>query len=100
MDLLVLGGDMGRDIGDVRSHGLHKVLIELGDEIVVALLAIGMRESMPRQGVNVPGVVEVDIAEAQCDGPAGFGEGRHEHVGTEGDGGGHGSLDMASAEAG
>lgn len=70
MYLLVLEWDVWRNIEYVRFHGVDKDGVELSDEIVVALLAIGMGEGVPWQSVNVPGVVEVDVAEAQGDGSA------------------------------
>ena len=83
MDLLLLKRDVRRDVEDVRFHGVHKNRIELGDKVVVALLAIGVREGIPRESVNVPCVIEVDVAEAQGYGTARLGECCDEHVGAE-----------------
>ena len=67
---MVLKRDVRRHIEYVRFHGVDKDGVELSDEIVVALLAIWVREGIPWQSVNVPGVIEIDVAEAQGDGSA------------------------------
>lgn len=48
--------------------------------------------------VNVPGVLQLYVREAQSDGTVGFGEERDEEVGAEGDGSGYGGLGDVNTE--
>ncbi len=80
----------------MRFESSKEVGVEGCDEVVVVLLLRGLRECGPGESVNVPGVVETDIGEAQGYCAPGFGEEGHEEVGAEGDGCGDGGLWMLS----
>ncbi len=88
---LVFGEVLGDDF-DVGLDGLNELGVEFGDEVVVELLLGRLLQHVPREGVDIPGMAEAQIAEIHGNGALGFGEGRDQEVGAEGDGGGQGSL--------
>lgn len=92
MDFTDFFGLVWRDALKVWLDRIYQVVIELSDLRVVVLLFVGRMERGPRQVVNVPRVVQVDVGEAQGDNPAGFGKRRDMEVRAQRDGRGDGSL--------
>lgn len=73
-----------RDFEDVWFDGGDEVGIERRDEVIVILFLFWRSKCRPWQVVNVPGVVESNVREAQRYRPVCFAEKRDEKVGTKG----------------
>lgn len=81
------------DFGKVGLDSSKKIRVEGGDEIVVVLFLVGSLEDGPRQVVDIPRVLEVDIGESQGNGSLRLGQGRDVKIGPEGNRGGYRCLD-------
>lgn len=60
-----VGGLVFRDIDEEGLYGVDEFLVDLGDEAVVVLLFPWLLEDLPRELVDVPRMVEVDVGEFQ-----------------------------------
>jgi hypothetical protein len=83
----------------MRLQGGQKIWVQGRDQVVVVFLLVLGLESVPRQMINVPSVLQLYVREAQSDGTVGFGEKRDEEVGAEGNGSGYGGLDEVNIKA-
>ena len=61
-------GGFGRHLIDEGLYGGHEVGVERRDEVIVVLLLPWLREAVPWQFINVPGVLHLYVWEAQFDG--------------------------------
>ena len=92
VDLSQLVGLVRRHVDQVRLDGGQKVRVERRDEVVVVLLLVRMVEHVPGEVVDVPGVCEVDVGEAEGYRPLGLGERGDMEIGAQRDRRGYRSL--------
>lgn len=85
-------GHLGRDGVQVRLQRCEELGVQRGDQIVVVLLLAGCVEGVPRQLVEIPCVLQLNVGKAYRHGSVRLGEEGYVQVRAEGDCGGNGRL--------
>ena len=65
MDFLYVFGFVYRHAGEMGLNGGEEIRVEGRHEIVIVLLLVGALKYIPRQVVDVPGMREVYVREAE-----------------------------------